>query len=109
MALMSWIVPRTLDACVHVTSLVRSESSGFRDSGVSLGFEVVRSSASPVHHLMARFERAAMETQGAMLASWSNLERMSSSPGWNFRAMDKLRKSWVVEGPITTSESWALM
>ena len=37
-----------------------------------------------------------------MLASWSTFETTSSSPGLKSRAMERLRKSWVVEGPSVT-------
>lgn len=100
MDLMSWMVPRTLEAWVQVTSLVREERRGLRESGVSLGLVV----GSTVHHVRVRFLRAAMATHEAMLASWSSLETMISSPGENLRAMERLRKSWVVEAPMTFGE-----
>jgi len=60
------------------------------------------------HHLMVRFWREARSIQGAMLASWSSGERMSSSPGEKSRAYERLRKSWVVDEPRTISLGLAL-
>lgn len=44
-----------------------------------------------------------------MLASWSMVEMMSSGDGWarrcGRRETERLRKSWVVEGPITGAGS----
>lgn len=90
-----------LEAWVQVTSLVLGESSGFSDSGVSLGLVV----GGTVHHFRVRFFCLAMATQEAMFASWSRLETTSSSPGEKLMAMDRLRKSWVVEPPITGQRS----
>lgn len=98
MALTSWIVPRILLAWVRVTRRVLSLSSGFKFSGVSLGFV---DDGDGVHHLMLRFWWRAMSSQGAMLASWSRLEIMISEAGGKVRARERLRKSWVAEGPIT--------
>jgi hypothetical protein len=66
-----------LDACVHVTSTVFSESSSSRSEASSLGF----SFDFGTHHFTARLERLAMSNQEAMLASWSIFERISSEPG----------------------------
>lgn len=70
MALISWIVPNMLLAWVSVTSFVCGVSKGKRFSGVSLGLL----EGGGDHHFMVSFCRAARETQGAILASWSSLE-----------------------------------
>lgn len=36
-----------------------------------------------------------------MFASWSMKEIMISEPGGKEKDWDRLRKSWVVEGPMT--------
>lgn len=82
MALMSWIVPRMLEAWVHVTKTVFSDRRSFRSVASSLGLILVLGS----HHLMVNFWRAARETQEAMLASWSILEMISSDPSGKSRA-----------------------
>lgn len=97
MAAISWIVPKMLEACVHVTSTVFSVSRSLRSDASSLGFVP----ALGDHHLMVRFWRAARSTQEAMLASWSTLEMMSSEPAGKESAKDKIRKRDVVEDPRT--------
>ena len=97
MALISWMVPRMLLVCVQATRRVCSERRGFSDSGVSCGFSL---SAAP-HHLMVRLRAVAVWTQGAMLASWSRRERISSEPGGKESAEERLRISCVVEEPRT--------
>jgi len=98
MPLMSWIVPRMLLACVQVTRRVRSESNSFRSSGYSFGFWRFLG----IHHFRVKLLRSARLTQEATLASWSIPETISSSPGWTFKAYERLRKSWVVDGPMTS-------
>lgn len=104
MALMSWMVPRMLLAWVQVTRRVLSESRAARPEARSLGL-VLASGTSVLgfHHLRTSFWRSARSTQGAMLASWSTAETISSSPSWKRRAYETLRNSWVVEGPITAA------
>jgi hypothetical protein len=97
MALISWIVPRMLEACVQVTITVLSDRRPLRSDASSFGFSLVLGS----HHLIVRLRRAAISTQEAILASWSIFDRINSEPGGNSRATDRLRKSWVVEEPST--------
>lgn len=104
---MSVMVPRMFDVCVHATSRVFGVRSLARSSGTSFGFEVVL--AEGTHHLIVRLRQAASWIQEAMLASWSSLLRMISSVGRVVRAVETLRKSWVVLLPKTISEGWALM
>jgi hypothetical protein len=65
-----------LEACVHVTKTVFSESSSSRSEASSLGF----SFDFGTHHFITRLDRFARSTQEAMLASWSIFERISSEP-----------------------------
>ena len=65
--------------------------------------------ADGIHHFTVRFFQAASWTQGARLASWSRLERIISEFVGKLRAMDRLRNSWVVDGPRTTSDGEALI
>src|SRR6187402_3430822 len=91
------MVPRMLEACVHVTMAVLSESNSLRSDARSLGLYFVFG----IHHLIIIPRRSAIETQGAMLASWSTMEMMISDPGWKLRVVDRLRYSCVVEDPRT--------
>ncbi len=97
MALISWIVPRMLDACVHVTMTVLGESKLGRSDARSLGFCLVLG----FHHLMIKLRRAARSTHDAMLASWSILEMINSDPAGQLSALERFRKSCVVEEPRT--------
>ena len=97
MALMSWIVPRMFEACVHVTNLVLSERSSFKSKARSLGFSFVFGT----HHLRISFCRVAKDTHDAIFASWSTLEMMISEPSGKSRANERLRNSWVVDDPRT--------
>src|SRR5436309_492369 len=66
-AAMSWMVPRMLEAWVHVTRAVLDDKRGLRDSVVSEGlFDFVG-----LHHFMVKEWIEASATQDAMLASWS--------------------------------------
>lgn len=87
--------------CVQATSFVFSLSSFFSSSTSSLG--LVRE--EELHHLTVHWRQDASCSQEATLASWSSFERMISEPGvtWSKRAVERLRKSWVVEGPMTAS------
>ena len=40
-----------------------------------------------------------------MLASWSRDEMMISEPAGRVRMRERLEKSWVVEGPITATQT----
>ncbi len=82
---------------MHVTKAVFSESSSLISDAKSLGFSLVFG----IHHLTVKPEFWAMETHGAMFASWSILEMMISDPGGKANAIDRLRNSWVVEDPKT--------
>lgn len=103
MALMSWIVPRMLLACVRVTSLVLELNRPNRFSGVNLGFALAPRSVvgSGFHHLMTSFWRSARSIQEATLDSWSTDEMTSSSPSLKLRVQAKFRYSCVVEEPRT--------
>ena len=70
-ALISWIVPRRLLACVHATMTVLSDSSGERFSGVKTGLEFSGSEVegSGAHHFMVRSWRSDMAIHEARLAS----------------------------------------
>ena len=58
---------------------------------------------SPYHHFIVTLRSEARVTQLAMLASWSRALTMISEPAgkWGRRAMLRLRKSCVVDGPRT--------
>jgi hypothetical protein len=90
------MVPVMFEAWGQATSLVLSESSVFSSLGSQTGFL----GSEAAHHLTVKPRRSATCTQGAVLASWFNLDRTNSSPGWNLRAVDRLCRSWVVETPI---------
>jgi hypothetical protein len=74
----SVIVPRMLLVCVHVTSAVCSESSGFSDSGVKCG---LRDLSVGDQNLRVILRVLARKTQEAMLASWSTVLQISSALG----------------------------
>src|SRR5947209_12063413 len=106
MAARSVMEPRMLEVWVQQTRRVWGVRSCLRSAGsrVGLVFE-----PDGIHHFTVRFFQAASWTQGARLASWSRLERMISEFGGKLRATDRLRNSWVVDGPSTTSDGEALM
>lgn len=91
------MVPRMFDAWVQVTKTVFSVSRFLRSETSSLGFVLEVGS----HHFRVRDWRSARETQGAMLASWSSPEMMTSDPAGKVKAKERLRKSWVVADPRT--------
>lgn len=93
MALTGVIDPSRLDACVHDTSRVFSESKGLSDSGESCGFWT--EGVLGIHHLMVMFRSSASATQLAMLASWSTADMTISEPAGKYgrNATDKLRYS----------------
>jgi len=96
-------LPRILDVWVQVTKQVSLVRSGFNDSGVKCGFVL---ESLGCHHLILRPRVEARKTQDAMLASWSTTEQIISAEGpwflmYGSRERERLRKSWVVEGPIT--------
>ena len=90
------MVPVILDVCGHDTSRVLLVSKVFSSAGSQTGFF----GSEAAHHFTLKPNRSATWTHGAMLASWLSLDRMSSSPGWNVRAIEMLCSSWVVETPI---------
>lgn len=90
---------------MHVTNFVFSERSSFKSEARSVGFSLVLGT----HHLSVSFRRAAKDTHGAMLASWSTLEMMISEPSGNSRAKERLRNSCVVDDPRTGLLLVALM
>jgi hypothetical protein len=98
MLLISVIDPKIFDVCVQATNLVFSVSSFSRSDAVSVGFVF---ESDGFHQTTFRLRHLAIWTQDAMLASWSHSDIMSSEPGGYFRAIERLRKSCVVEGPIT--------
>jgi hypothetical protein len=96
-AAMSWMVPRMLEAWVHVTKAVLEDRRGLRESGVREGLlDLVG-----FHHFMVRDWIEARATQDAMLASWSIEDIMISEPAGKENACERLRKSWVVLEPRT--------
>ena len=95
-----------LEVCVQQTRRVLGVNSFFRSTVSRMGFVF---EADGIHHFTVRFFQDASWTHGARFASWSSFERMISESGAKLRAIDKLRNSWVVEGPSTTSDGEALM
>lgn len=93
------MLPRMLLVCVTATSFVRSESRGCRVGMSKVGFVF----EGGVHHFTFSWRHFAAWSQAATFASWSSFERIISSPGcrWSCSAVERLRKSWVVDGPIT--------
>ena len=89
------MVPVILDAWGQATSLVLSERRAFNSptSHVGLvGFDDAQNfTLSP--------RCFAIRTHGAEFASWLSFETITSSPGWNFNAVERLWRSWVVETP----------
>ena len=98
---MSVMLPRMLEVWVQATSFVEGVSNGERVEMSRWGF--VHGVWDGVHHFMVSCRQEASCSQDATFASWSSFERMISDPGvrCSYREMDRLRKSWVVEGPRT--------
>lgn len=98
MALISWIVPRTLLACVQVTRAVFSDNRGRRLSTVK-----IRSCGGDdgVHHFKTKPRTSAIRTHADILASWSIDETMISAFGGKSIIKERLAKSCVVDGPMT--------
>ena len=96
------MVPTELAAAVTATSRVRGVSSARSSVGSS------RPSGQCARHTFTPTPCACSQRQGLALASCSNSETMTSSPGWNSR--EKARESWKVSAvalvPRMTSSGW---
>ena len=98
---MSVMLPRMLEVWVQATSFVDGVSKEERVAVSRWGF--VHGVCEGVHHFMVSCRQEASCSQDATFASWSSFERMISEPGvrCSYSARERLRKSWVVEGPRT--------
>lgn len=89
------MVPVMLDAWGQATSLVLSERRVFNSPTSHVGLVGL---VDPQYFTL-RPKCSAIRTHGAELASWLSFETMTSSPGWNFSAVERLWRSWVVDTP----------
>jgi hypothetical protein len=89
------MVPVILDAWGQATSLVLSERRVFNSPTSHVGLVGL----DDAQNFTVRPRRSAIRTHGAVLASWLSFETITSSPGWNFSAVERLCRSWVVETP----------
>lgn len=82
-------MPVIFEACGQETNLVLSVKRVFKSATSQVGFL----GSDDAHHFTVKPRRSAMRTQGALLASWFSLDMMSSSPGWNWSAVERLCNS----------------